>query len=263
MVASGNDFIVIDHRKPFIKTPKNFAKKVCDRHFGVGGDGLLLLEKSKKADIRMRIINADGSEAEMCGNGARCAALFAHKILGLGRKFRMETKAGIIHAAINAWTVEVQLTDPTAYAGPSELKLADCSLSYFFINTGVPHAVVILEEDFEDFPVAKIGREVRFHHAFQPAGTNVNFIRKTGARALAVRTYERGVEAETLACGTGSTASAIVAVLNRLVTSPVEVKTRSGEILKINFQKEGDLVSNVTLEGNAQFTFEGSLSDAI
>jgi diaminopimelate epimerase len=198
-----------------------------------------------------------------CANGARCAALFAHKVLGLGRKFRIETKAGIIHAAINAWTVEVQLTNPTAYAGPNELKLADRSLPYFSINTGVPHTVVILEEDFDEFPVAKIGGEVRFHNAFQPAGTNVNFIRKTGARSLAVRTYERGVEAETLACGTGSTASAIVAVLNGLVTAPVEVKTKSGEILKINFQKEGNLVSNVTLEGNAQFTFEGSLSDAI
>ncbi len=263
MVASGNDFIVIDHRKPFLKGLPSFAKKVCHRQFGVGADGLLLMEKSKKAAIRMRILNSDGSEAEMCGNGARCAALFAHKILGFSSKFVMETKAGLIPSCINAWTVQVELTKPKGYRPIANLKIFKKDFPYYHINTGVPHVVSFVEENLDEVQAGEIGREVRFHSKFQPRGANVNFVKKTGAKSLSIRTYERGVEAETLACGTGSVASAVVAVMAGLLKSPVDVKTKSGEVLKINFNQEGETISQVTLEGNAEFTFEGSLSNVI
>jgi diaminopimelate epimerase len=263
MVASGNDFVAIDNRKQSLKNIRQFARRVCNRNFGVGADGVLLLEKSKIADIRMRIINSDGSEPDMCGNGSRCAALYAHKILGFDRKFTMETKAGLIQCAINTWTVQVQLTDSTQYRSLSHLKVSGKEVSYYFVNTGVPHTVIIIDDDLESVPVEELGREIRNHSKFQPAGTNVNFVKKSGPRSLKVRTYERGVEGETLACGTGSTAAAIVAALVGLVKPPVEVKTKSGEVLKINFNQNADSVTNITLEGNAEFTFEGSLCDAI
>ena len=262
MVASGNDFIVVDNRKHLIKNPKNFTKKVCPRNFGVGADGVLFIEKSTKADIRMRIINLDGSEAEMCGNGSRCAALFAHKKLGLGKKFVMETKAGLIHCDIKPWTVQVQLTYPSGFRNVATLEVLGREIPYYFINTGVPHAVIV-EEDLDEVPVIELGRAIRHHDRFKPKGTNVNFISRVGPNSIKVRTYERGVENETLACGTGSTASAIVAAQAGLVKPPVDVRTRGGEILKINFKQEGNAVSHVTLEGNAEFIFEGSLLNDI
>ncbi len=260
MVASGNDFVVIDHRKPFIKNPKLFTKKVCARNFGVGADGVLLLEKSKKAQIRMRIINLDGSEAEMCGNGARCAALFAHKKLGLGRKFLMETKAGLVSCDIKTWTVQVQLTNPVGFRALANLNVLGREVPYYFVNTGVPHTVVI-EDDLDAAPVVELGRAIRNHERFKPKGTNVNFIVPTGPHSLRVRTYERGVENETMACGTGSTASAVVATLAGLVKPPIDVKTSGGETLKVNFKLDGSTVSSVTLEGAAEFIFEGSLGN--
>ena len=172
-------------------------------------------------------------------------------------------KAGLIQCSINTWTIQVQLTDSKQYRSLSHLKVLGKDISYHFINTGVPHAVIIIDEDLESVPVAELGREIRNHSKFQPAGTNVNFVKKTGSRSLKVRTYERGVEGETLACGTGATASAIVAALAGLVKPPVEVKTMSGEVLKINFNQNEDSVTHITLEGNAEFTFEGSLCDAI
>jgi len=198
----------------------------------------------------------------MCGNGSRCAALFAHKILNLNRKFQMETKAGIILCQIKTSTVQVQLTDPVSIRSNSTVEVAGRGIPYTFINTGVPHAVVI-QDDVEDIPVVDLGRQIRYHRTFQPKGANVDFIQKIGPRSLKVRTYERGVESETLACGTGATASAIVAHLSGLVKPPVEVKTRGGETLNINFKHNGSKVTHVTLEGNAQFIFEGSLLDVL
>jgi diaminopimelate epimerase len=262
MVASGNDFVVIDHRRPFLKNIKAFAKKVCDRNFGIGGDGLLLMEKSKKADIKMRIFNPDGSEAEMCGNGARCAGLYARSILGLKRSFSMETCAGVVSCQINRWTVKVALTPPKGYKSESKLKVNNTTLPYHFINTGVPHVVSMVKGNLDEVDVKTLGRAIRGHEKFKPKGANVNFVYRSGPKTIRIRTYERGVEAETLACGTGSTAGAIVASLSGVVCPPVEVKTKSGEVLKVNFKEENGLVSDVTLEGNAEFTFEGSMAHA-
>ncbi len=212
MAASGNDFIVIDNRDHLIKKPAALTKQLCERRLSIGADGVLLLESSKKCDIKMRIFNADGSEAEMCGNGSRCAALYCHEILDFDVALTMETLAGVIDATIAKENVKVKLPDPKDFRDLAPIEVQDGIYYFYFINTSVPH-VVIFEETIDDFPVVSVGREIRHHTHFQPKGTNVNFVEVIDKETIAVRTYERGVEDETLACGTGSTASAIVSVL--------------------------------------------------
>ena len=264
MVASGNDFIVIDNRKHAIKNPKRFAAEVCPQHVGISADGVLLIEPSKKADFFMRIINADGSEAEACGNGYRCIGLYAHELLGFPKSMRVETLAGEIKIDVNTKTVKAKLADPSEYREKVEISDIGGSntkqpLGASFINTGVPH-VVIFSEGLDQIPVVELGRAIRYHKLFQPRGTNVNFAEITGRNSLAIRTYERGVEDETLACGTGTVATAIVANLSGRVEAPVQVKTKSGETLNVYFERSGNRVKNVFLEGTAQFVFEGQIS---
>ena len=261
MVASGNDFIVIDNRAGVFKNPVKRTAEVCKLHTGIGADGVLLFEKSKKADFKMRIINSDGSEAEACGNGFRCIALYAKEKMGYPSSFRFESLAGIIHAQVKGKNVCVQMVEPTGLRMRAQLQVEGHRLHYSFINTGVPHTVVFVQ-GLEKIDVANLGRAVRFHKDFKPKGTNVNFVEVKSARDIQVRTYERGVENETLACGTGSTASAIIASLSGYVKSPVRVHTSCGEILAVDFQKTGrdEKITNVTLEGEAQFVYEGKLS---
>ncbi len=256
MVASGNDFVVVDNRKKIISDPVGFTREVCQSHLGVGADGVLLIETSKKADYKMRILNADGSEAEACGNGFRCAALLAHKKLGFPKKHRFESLAGIIDADVKGGRVRVRLMDPKDYNGRDKIQIGEKQLAYQFIRVGVPH-VVIFVEGLSKIPVLEIGKEVRYHSRFKPAGTNVNFVEITGPQSLSVRTYERGVEQNTLACGTGSTASAIVSALTHQTQPPVRVLTEGGETLLVDFSLEGGKVQNVYLEGDAKFVFEG------
>ncbi len=256
MVASGNDFVVIDNRQKKIAGLSGLAKKICDRNFGVGADGLLAIEPSKRADFRMRIINSDGSEAEMCGNGARCAALYARQN-GLARgMMTFETLAGVIGAEVSADSVRLKMCDP------KDIKLGmdigvdgkDCRVN--FVNTGVPHAVVFTEK-VDGVDVKDLGRKIRYHSAFAHKGTNADFVELKKGNLLKVRTYERGIEDETLACGTGVTASAIIAAAVKGFKSPVKCLTKSGEILKIYFRKTGDNFKDVYLEGGARVVFYG------
>ncbi len=258
MVATGNDFVAVDNRKKVIADAPSFARKVCDRHFGIGGDGLLLLENSGKADYKMRIINADGSEAEACGNGFRCISLLAHEKLGFSKKQCFESLAGMIDATVDADKVRVRLMDPEDLSGEEKIALNGRKLPYYFIRVGVPH-VVMFVKTLAEFPVTEMGRTIRNHQNFAPAGTNVNFVEVKDSYTLLVDTYERGVEANTLACGTGSTASAIVSAVIGRVKPPVRVKTRGGEMLTINFEKKGEKIHNVYLEGKARLVFEGKL----
>lgn len=258
MVASGNDFIVIDNRSRTVKNAKELAAKICRPHVGVGADGVLLIEPSRKADFFMRIINSDGSEAEACGNGYRCVGLYAHERLGFSKSMRVETLAGEIGIEVNRNTIKVKMTDPSDYRETVELKDLGRSLKASFINTGVPH-VVIFAEGLSQMPVVELGRAIRYHKTFQPKGTNVNFVEVTGKNELSLRTYERGVEDETLACGTGTVASAVAANLRNHVETPVRVKTKSGEVLNVYFERIGDKIRNVFLEGGAEFVFEGKL----
>jgi diaminopimelate epimerase len=249
MVGSGNDFVVVDRKLP--GNPSRIARAICDRTFGIGADGMLLLEKTKKADIRMRIFNADGSEAEMCGNGARCTAFY------LGRKTAaIQTTAGIILSQVNQGLVRIQLTNPTGIKSDIPVKVGGRTLKVNRINTGVPH-VVIFTGGLDKIPVFGLGRLIRTHPRFAPKGTNVNFIEVLNKNSFRIRTYERGVEDETLACGTGSVASALIFALKGGAGNKINVHTRSGEVLRVYFDRIGDTFDHVWLEGKAAVTFKG------
>ena len=260
MHGGGNDFILIDHRHRIIPEPEQprFARMVCARKVGVGADGLILLERSENAHFRWRFYNADGSEAEMCGNGGRCAARFA-VLLGLApEKLTFETLAGIIHAEVQDRQVRLLMTGVGEVRLNLQIPLSNAALLGHFMKVGVPHAVVPVN-DLENVPVISWGREVRFHPMFQPAGTNVNFIHFKGQHSLEVRTYERGVEDETLACGTGAVAAALIAARLGLAASPVAVGTRGGETLTIYFRSHGQDFTDVYLEGPALVVYQGEL----
>ena len=257
MAAAGNDFIVIDNRRGLLKKDLlGLAKKLCDRKYSIGGDGILLLEKSRRADFRMRIFNPDGSEADMCGNGVRCLAKYAVDKKIAKKKHRIETGAGIIEAEVRGNGVKAHLTDPKDFRPRAELNVNGHKEEIHFINTGVPHAV-IFAASLEGLPVESRGRDVRFHGYFAPEGTNVNFVKVQAGNSIEVRTYERGVEGETLACGTGSTASALVSAAYRGLRSPVKVRTSGGEVLKVYFKNEDGRWRDVYLEGPVQSSFEG------
>ena len=258
MVASGNDFVVIDNRRKAAKNPLAFTKAICEQHTGIGADGVLLFENSRKADFKMRIINSDGSEAEACGNGFRCIARYAKERMGYPARFRFESVAGLIDAEVKSSRVRVQLVQPSGLRERAQIQVLGHRLHYSFINTGVPHTVIFVE-GLSKVDVAGLGRAIRFHKDFQPKGTNVNFVEVKNQNQIQVRTYERGVENETLACGTGSTASAIISCLLGYAKPPVRVKTSGGEILTVDFKKEQGKITSVTLEGEARFVFEGKL----
>lgn len=245
MVASGNDFIVVEKNELS-------AKSACDRKFGIGADGVLVLEKSKVADIKMRIFNADGSEAEMCGNGARCAALFAAR----SKEISLETLAGIIKAEVSKDTVRINLTEPKGLKLNIPINVNGRKLRVNFINTGVPHAVIFVS-GIEDIDVDAIGKAVRYHKEFAPKGTNVNFVEPLGKGAIRIRTYERGVEGETLACGTGSTASALIFALINNESNLIKVNTQSKEVLKVYFNKDKNKFKDIWLEGKAKIVYKG------
>lgn len=235
-----------------------FAARVCRRKVSAGADGLILVESSGNADFKWRFFNSDGSVAEMCGNGARCVARFAYEQEICGPEMTFETLAGIIRARVSGSRVKVALPKPTELKIDYKIELAQGPLVVSSVNTGVPH-VVIAVPDPEQPDVAALGREIRFHPLFSPAGTNVNFVslRKDG---LVIRTYERGVEGETLSCGTGTVAAAVVAVCRGEASSPVAVITRSGETLTVYVDREGDEIREICLEGGTRLVYEGVLT---
>ncbi|MCX5668339.1 MAG: diaminopimelate epimerase [Candidatus Omnitrophica bacterium] len=261
-VAAGNDFIIIDNRRPGVQSRwPEAAKKLCDRRYGIGADGLLLMEKSSSADFKMRIFNSDGSEAEMCGNGSRCAALYAHaKKIALRQDMKIETMAGTLNANVQGENVKVKLTDPKDIQWNLCLMIHECPYKVSLANTGVPH-VIHFVDDLEAVEVKKLGPKIRYHEEFSPHGANVDFVKiaDRNKNRIAVRTYERGVEDETLACGTGAVASAIISAEAEKLVSPVTVETRSGEVLKVYFESQEGNFKNVYLEGKARLVYEGEL----
>ncbi|MDO8662274.1 MAG: diaminopimelate epimerase [Candidatus Omnitrophota bacterium] len=263
MVASGNDFIVLEVRsqKSEVRNLKDLAKKMCDRKFGIGADGLLVLEKSRKADIKMRIFNADGSEAEMCGNGARCAAYYLSQNVSLrapkGRSnLKIETKAGVIESIVKGNNIKINLTEPSNLKLDIPIGINNRLIKVNFINTGVPHAVIFVE-GLDQIDVASIGSKIRYHRKFIPVGTNVDFMEILSKDSIKVRTYERGVEDETLACGTGSVAAALIFALKTVGLDRINVNTESGDTLKVYFKKEKNKFSDVWLEGKAGIVYKG------
>jgi len=256
MCASGNDFIVINNMEQCIHIDSLLVRKWCDRKRGIGADGVLVLESSSHALFKMRIINADGSEAEMCGNGARCIASYAYLKGIAARVMRFETLAGMINAEVADEQIKIQLTQPTDIR--LNMKIDDYP-SIHHINTGVPHTVLLVD-NVDAIDVVSFGRKLRYHPAFQPAGTNVNFVEIVDNSHIKVRTYERGVEDETLACGTGSSASACICLILGMVSSPVRVTTKGGEVLIIYLEQDEGNITSLFLKGEAQVIFEGGIS---
>lgn len=257
MNGAGNDFVMLDNRDGKLALNKAQIAQLCDRHRGIGADGLLALEPAQNgANFRMRYYNADGGEAEMCGNGARCFARFAQKVTGQAGDISFETQAGVITAKFFGDIVQIQMSEPHSLRLGDALDVAGEKLTVHSVNTGVPHAVVFVD-DLEGTDIRKLGAALRYHAHFAPKGTNANFVQNVGPQAIAIRTYERGVEDETLACGTGMVACALVYHELTGASSPVQVKVRGGDTLEIGFEKSGDTYRKVTLTGPADFTFEG------
>ncbi|MHB8110642.1 MAG: diaminopimelate epimerase [Syntrophorhabdaceae bacterium] len=258
MSASGNDFVMIDNRdgKVYDRFPDllQFVSKICRFHHSVGADGVILIENSKEYDFRWRFFNADGSEAEMCGNGGRCAARFAFMNGIAAEKMAFETVAGIIKAEVFGQKVKLQLTKPVEVKLDYAVSLGDKELFASSVNTGVPHAVLLVG-DVDQVQVNDLGRMIRYHSVFGPKGTNVNFVQVLDRNNVRIRTYERGVEGETYACGTGAVASGVILTEKSLVTSPVNIHTKGGEILKIYINEE------VYLEGDAKFIYKAQLHE--
>ncbi|MGB5875488.1 MAG: diaminopimelate epimerase [Bacteroidota bacterium] len=249
----GNDFIIIDDRMGGIKfDPGKLAVALCDRHFGIGADGLLILKKSGRADFLMEYYNADGSHGGMCGNGGRSLAMYAHTRGVAGGSMTFEALDHLYHADVTRTGVRLRMKTPADLRAESSIQVAGVSIDGFFVDTGSPHFVIFCN-DLNAVDVEMLGRLLRHHEAFQPQGTNVDFVKVLGQKEIAVRTYERGVEAETLACGTGSVAAAFVSHLHRGVQPPVTVGVRSGDALVVELDKTHE----IWLEGGVRILFDG------
>jgi diaminopimelate epimerase len=261
MNGAGNDFVMIDNRDGSVRLNREQIHWICDRHRGVGADGLLLVEKpdSAGADFRMRYYNADGGEAEMCGNGARCFARFVQSLGWKKSELSFITPAGLIGAKFEGDEVRISLGAPKDLRLAQTIDLESGTVKIHSIDTGVPH-VVLFVPDADEAMVGDWGREIRNHPMFQPRGTNVNFVQLKEGNLIRVRTYERGVENETLACGTGVVASAIISHLFHRVPAPVRVQVQGGDTLEVVFSAQGIDVSDVRLKGPADFVFEGNLT---
>lgn len=265
MTGAGNDFVMVDNRDLSLSPllTKEAIARLCDRRFGIGGDGLIAVEPAAAGgEVRMRYYNSDGGEAEMCGNGARCFTAFVHQLTDSSSPdLRFETLAGIIHGRVHAdGSITIQLTDPKDMKlhaiPPSEIL----PTPVHFVNTGVPHAVAFLD-NVEDIDIMKLGAHLRYHEAFAPAGANANFAHVLAPQHLKLRTYERGVEAETLACGTGMTATALLHAELTGVSSPIQLDVAGGCTLSVGFEKMADgSYRHITLTGPAVVVFEGVIS---
>lgn len=263
MSAGGNDFVVLDNREK--RLPRDFsalAQKLCKRKFGIGADGLLVLENSNQCNFRMKYFNADGSRASLCGNGARCIAFFANRGGAAPADMKFNTDAGVYRATVHEKNVLLFMRPPHSIRINVSLRVQGKKIVYNFADTGVPH-VVLFVKNIHTAPLEVLGKKIRFHKAFKPAGTNVNFVKKKNSHALWIRTYERGVEDETSACGTGVTASVLIGGLTGLVKSPVRCITHSGGILTVHYDVSAGGkhagFENICLEGTVEVTFEGEV----
>jgi diaminopimelate epimerase len=256
--GAGNDFVLVDNMKGALDLnwPK-VAIALCSRPFGIGGDGLLVLEKSLDEDFFMKYFNADGSYGGMCGNGGRCAARYAYLNGIAGASMTFRALGHVYKAEVRADCVVLRMNAPGETSRNMTIQSDERSFSGYFLDTGSPHFVLVC--DSLEIDVAHIGRLIRTHSLFQPAGTNVDFVRIVDTRTLQIRTYERGVEAETLACGTGAVAAALIGALHCGQTQPIEVRTRSGESLLVSFRGEAGRYTEVALEGSAHILFSGNV----
>lgn len=264
MNGAGNDFVLIDDREDRIRVEASIVRRLCDRRRGVGADGVIIIRRAEQADFRMCYYNSDGGEAQMCGNGARCAGHYA-AALGLGRndsgrrRLSLLAQAGRLAAVVDGDRVSISMTNATSFHKNISLTVANSPEIVHFVDTGVPHAVVI-ETDVAGIPdddFVRRGRAIRTHPQFAPEGANADFLSVDSLGLATIRTYERGVETETLACGTGAVAGAIVLAQLGLSRSPVRLVTRGGEELAVSFVLEPSGAHDVVLDGPAAVNFDG------
>src|SRR5262245_43695130 len=228
MNGAGNDFVLFDNRVGKLALSEEQIVRLCDRHRGIGADGVLLLEPATNgADFRMRYYNADGGEAEMCGNGARCFARFANRAAGPFQQLSFETPAGVIRARLTGEQVTLGMRDPNDLRLGLDVPVAGERFKASYVDSGVPHVVIAVAR-LDEIDVCSLGSALRHHSMFAPRGANANFSERRGPHSIAIRTYERGVENETLACGTGVVASAIIFAATEDVAGPIEVLVRGG-----------------------------------
>jgi len=271
MSGAGNDFVVFDKKenKELDLSPA-FIRAVCHRRNGVGADGVLVIDDKPGYDFSMEYYNSDGSTGTLCGNGSRCSIMFAEKSFRLKNKkaFFISDGKEYTGEVLNEEIVKFNLNSPGRIELNFTIEAAQRSINASFADTGSPHVVINVDDvmnplipgttefDIDSFPVFKLGNEIRYSHYFYPGGVNVNFIQIEKDKVY-IRTYERGVEDETLACGTGSVASAIIAFLNYGIEPPVTLVTKSGRELLVDFCAEGNIIKNVSLTGPAIITFNG------
>jgi diaminopimelate epimerase len=261
MAGGGNDFVVVDNRVAKIADGSELARKICTRALSVGADGLILVESSARATFRMRYYNSDGSVGAFCGNGTRCAARFSFLNVIAGRKMTIETDAGIVSAEIGeGGQVTISLPPPFAFRPQRPLALGDRTIHGSSIMVGVPHYVIFLRGDLWQQDIVPLGRAVRRHSELQPDGANANFVVVRDEHAIEVRTYERGVEAETLSCGSGVVASAVTSGLFGKVKSPVSVLTRSGVTYEVTFDVRDSHADDVRLRGDARLVYRATIT---
>jgi len=261
MNGAGNDFVVIDNLALDRSLSREQIAKLCDRHRGVGADGLLAVEPAEQgADVRFRYYNADGGEAEMCGNGARCFGRYVARLLDRDqRELHFETIAGTLRAEMIGEEVLIEMSDPFGLELDSPVTIDSLGVPIHNLNTGVPHAVAFLD-DLETSDILENGAAIRYHPHYEPSGTNANFAEILTPQHLSVRTYERGVEGETLACGTGITACALIHHLLTGAPSPISVTVRGGDDISIGFEPLAEKqFARVTMTGPADFVFAGEI----
>lgn len=249
--GTGNDFVMIDNRNDFFpKKDTKLIEKLCDRRFGIGGDGLILLENDSETDFRMVYYNSDGNESSMCGNGGRCLVAFAKSLNVIQDDTDFIATDGPHHASI--------FDNGTVSLGMKEVNFIKIESDYVFLNTGSPHHVMMVE-DLKNYDVKGVGAQIRYSDLYGNPGTNVNFVNQISENHFALRTYERGVEDETLSCGTGATAAAIAMhAIGKTKSHHIHLDVEGGK-LEVSFVKEGDKYTNVFLKGPATFVFEGAI----
>ncbi len=275
MTGAGNDFIVIDNRvNQSLSLNVENIKNLCDRKYGIGADGLITISDSDKYDFTMQYFNSDGSTGSLCGNGARCAIKYvmdSERIKGLNIEF-LSNDAEYSGSVIPVGQYRLNLNSPVDLKLDEEIEAFSYKIKYDFINTGSPHVVIDIDSlmnikmsdeinfsDLNDFPVYKLGKEIRHNKNFYPQGANVNFLKFRDDKIF-IRTYERGVEDETLACGTGSVAAAIIGSINHKISPPVQLVTRGGEKLIVDFKIDNDKYNDVSLTGPAVTVFSGEIT---
>jgi len=261
MAGGGNDFVVIDNRGGRVADAAELTRRICTPHLSVGADGLILIETSPRATIRMIYFNADGSRADFCANGTRCAARFAFLNVIAPRRMTIETDSGVVGAEVGEGSsVTLSLPSPQLFRPNRPLRVGAQTIQGSSLMVGVPHYVVFLRRELWQQEIVPLGRAIRNHPDLQPEGANVNFVVIRDWNAIEVRTYERGVEGETLSCGSGVVASVSASALFGKVRSPVHVLTRSGITLEVSFTLSGGEVRDLRLRGDARLIYRAALT---